>query len=220
MSIRSKFLHRPHVLLAALALCAGLGSATAATTDAQFQAAFQTFSAGQKGDSDAIDRAADQFGDLLKADPGHPVLMAYAGAATAMKAKTTLMPWKKIGYAEDGLAQIDKALALLQPEHDTAVLNHSPVSLQTRFTAASTFCGLPGFFNRGPRCAKLLAEVQASPLLAQATPGFQGAVLITAAKQAAKEFRNAEARADLTAVIERGLPQAEAARAQLKELPQ
>ncbi len=211
---------RCSAVFAALALSLAMSSTRAATTDAQFQSAFQTFQAAQKGDSDAVERAADQFHELLKAEPGHPMLMAYAGAATALKARSSLLPWKKMGYAEDGLAQIDKALALLQPAHDTALLNRSPVSLQTRFTAASSFLAMPGFFNRGARGAKLLSEVQASPVFAQATPGFQGAVLMSAAQQAAKDFRVAEARRDLNDVIQRGLPQAEAAKAQLAGLPQ
>jgi hypothetical protein len=209
-----------HRLLAALALSLSCTVASAATTDAQFQLAFQSFQAAQAGDSAAVDRAADQFHDLLKADPGQPMLMAYTGAATALKAKTSLLPWKKIAYAEDGLAMIDKSLALLQPVHDTTLLNRSPVSLQTRFTAASSLLAMPSFFNRGARGAKLLAEVQASPLLAQASPGFQGAVLMSAAKLAAKEFRTADARRDLGDVIARGLPQADAAKAQLQGLPQ
>lgn len=209
---------RRGLVLAALTL--SLASAFASTGDAPFQSAFKTFSAAQQGDSGAMSRAADEFEALLQADPGNPAVMAYAGAATALKARSTILPWKKIGYAEDGLARIDKALALLQPAHDTQLLNHSPVSLQARFTAANTFLNMPGMFNRSARGAKLLAEVQASPVFSQATPGFQGAVLMRAAQLAAKEFRTADARRDLTLVIERSLPQADAARAQLKELPQ
>jgi len=222
MATATTFSKQPRrgILLAALALCLSFGAATAATTDAQFQAAFQTFQAAQNGDSAALDVAADQFNALLKAEPGHPMLMVYAGAATSLKAKSTFMPWKKIGYAEDGLALIDKGLALLQPAHDTALLNRSPVSLQARFTAASTFLNLPAFFNRNARGVKLLADVHGSPLLSQATPGFQGAVLMRAGEQAAKEFRNADARRDFQAVIQRQLPQAEAAKAQLQGLPQ
>lgn len=220
MATCSQFSPRRSVLLAALALSLSFGAATAATTDAQFQAAFQTFQAAQNGDSAALDGSADQFNELLKAEPGHPMLMVYAGAATALKANSTFFPWKKIGYAEDGLAQIDKGLALLQPVHDTALLNGSPVSLQARFTAANTFLKLPGFFNRGARGVKLLAEVQASPLLSQATPRFQGAVLMLAGQQAAREFRHADARRDFSAVIQRDLPQADAAKAQLQGLAQ
>lgn len=206
-------------LAAAIALT--LSAATfAATPDAGFEAAFKTFAAAQKGDSTAIDKSAGEFEDLLKADPANPVLMAYTGAATAIKARGTMLPWKKIGYAEDGLAQIDKALSLLQPTHDSELFNHTPMSLQTRFTAASTFLGLPGMFNRGARGAKLLAEVEGSPVLDKATPGFQGAVLMFSAQYAIKQDRVADARKALTSVVERQLPQAEAARAQLQGLPQ
>lgn len=199
---------------------AAFSTAWASTTDAQFMPAFQTFVAAQKGDSGAVERAVEQFDALLKADPGHPLLMAYAGAATAMRAKSTLLPWKKISHAEDGLAQIDKALALLTPAHEAERVNHVPVSLQTRFVAASTFNSLPAFFNRGPRGAKLLAEVQASPLFAASPAGFQGAVLMASAQLAAGEHRAADARRDLTTVIDRNMPQADAARAQLQALPQ
>jgi hypothetical protein len=211
------------VLLAALsgaALQTFAAPFSSPVSDAQFQPVFQRFQAAQTGDKSSIEPAAEQFEELLKADPANPLLMAYTGAATALKARATMLPWKKIGHAEDGLAQIDKALALLAPEHDTALMQHSPVSLQVRFVAASTFSNLPGFFNRGARGAKLLAEVQASPLFASATPGFQGAVLMFAAQRAAKDDRVADARRSYAQVVERGLPQADAARAQLQGLPQ
>ena len=216
-------MNRKSFVLAALALSLSAAAFTtfaAAPTDAQFQAAFQTFSAAQKGDDADIDKSAGEFEALLQADPGNPVLMAYTGAATAIKARGTMLPWKKIGYAEDGLAQIDKALTLLQPAHDGELFNHTPMSLQTRFTAASTFLGLPGMFNRGARGAKLLAEVEGSPALDKASPGFQGAVLMFSAQVALKQDRVADARKALTSVVDRQLPQAEAARAQLQGLPQ
>jgi hypothetical protein len=199
-----------------------LGAATAvlaAAPEPAFQAAFQQFQAAARGgDGAAAERAAEQFGQLLKTDPGNPVLMAYAGAATSMKARDTMLPWKKMSYAEDGLAQIDKALAMLQPAHDAPLQNHTPASLETRFVAASTFLGVPGFFNRGTRGAALLAQVRSSALLPQAAPGFQGAVLMRSAEQALHDKRFDDARRDLQAVVERGLPQADAARVQLKEL--
>ena len=210
-----------HLRQAVLALgVAAVFGASAATTDAQFVPAFQQFQAAQTGDADALGGAAEQFNTLLKADPANPTLLAYAGAATALKSKTTVMPWKKMSYAEDGLAQIDKALALLQPVHDAELLNHVPLSLQTRFVAASTFLGLPPFFNRGPRGAKLLGDVQASPLFAQSPLGFQGAVLMRAAQLAAAEHRVDDARRNYTQVIDRAMPQADAAKAQREGLPQ
>ncbi|MDE2367657.1 MAG: hypothetical protein KGN16_01705 [Burkholderiales bacterium] len=173
---------------AALLLAAILiGSAAHAAPDAAFEPAFQQFNRAAGGDGAAIDAAAASFGALLAAEPTSPVLMAYAGAATAMKARTTWLPWKKMSYAEDGLAQIDKALALLTPADDAPRQHGVPGTLETRFIAANTFLAVPGFMNRGERGAKLLAQVTSSPLFASAPRGFRERVLQRAAKLAADQ---------------------------------
>jgi hypothetical protein len=92
----------------ALAAVVGGGSPSAmAATDAAFAGAFQQFSSASMGDTSSIDKAADSFDALSKAEPANPVLMAYAGATTAMKASTTMLPLKKMSYAEDGMALLD-----------------------------------------------------------------------------------------------------------------
>ena len=202
----------------ALFAALSLQSAFAAASEPQFQAAFEQMQLALKGDSSAVERAAEKFGALVQSDPADPVLLAYAGASTTMKATTTLLPWRKMGFAEDGLAQIDKALALLQPQHDQPLHHHTPASLETRFAAASTFLGLPDMFHRGPRGAQLLDEVLQSPLLPKAPLPFQGSVWMRAGLQAAKEKRVDDARRWFNEVVQRNAPQAEAARAKLKEL--
>lgn len=201
---------------AVLALVLATGQAA---PDAQFQPAFQLFNQASAGDKDAIDAAAEAFDRLLQAEPASPVLMAYGGASTAMKARTTLLPWKKIGFAEDGLAMLDKALALLTPAHDAIGQHGTPASLETRFVAASTFLAVPDFMHRGARGSALLAEVLASPLLAQAPLPFQASVWMRAGAQAAKESRTADARRFFEQVVQRDAPQAAQARAALQGLP-
>lgn len=203
------------VAVFALALLSAVGQVRAAP-EAAFESAFAQFNQASAGDSSAVDKAADAFNALLQAEPGSPVLMAYAGAATAMKARTTALPWKKIGHAEDGLALVDKALALLTPAHDAALQHGTPGSLETRFVAANTFLAMPGFMNRGPRGAKLLDEVLASPLFATAPLPFQGTVWMLAASQATKDKRTEDAQRYLNEVIGRNAPQADKARALLK----
>src|SRR3954451_14931056 len=100
-----------------LASCVATGIAIAAP-DAAFDSAFRHFIVASGGDKSAIEPAADAFDALLKAEPANPVLMAYAGAATALRATTTMLPWKKMGHAEDGLALLYKSLAMLTPAHD------------------------------------------------------------------------------------------------------
>jgi hypothetical protein len=206
-----------HSAATAIALLALTGSVWA-VPEAQFQPAFEQFILASKGEDGAIEKSADAFSALLKAEPGNPVLMAYAGASISMKATTTLLPWKKMNYAEDGMALLDKALAMLTPAHDAALQHGVPSALEVRFVAASTFLAVPGFMNRGARGTKLLNEVLSSPLLAAAPLGYRGNVWMKAASVAAADKRNDEARKYLNLVIQANAPQMEAARAQLAKL--
>lgn len=195
-----------------------LAASAQALPQAQFQPAFEQFLQAAKGGDSAIEKSADTFNALLKSEPGNPVLMAYAGASTAMKANTTWLPWKKMAYAEDGMALLDKALALLTPAHDAPLQHDTPAVLEVRFVAANTFLAVPGFMNRGARGAKLLMEVLSSPLLASSPLEFRANVWLAGATLAAKEKRMDDARKYLNQVIQANAPQIEAARAQLKAL--
>lgn len=184
----------------------------------QFQPAYDQFILATQGNEGAIGKAADSFVELLRKEPTNPVLMAYAGAATAMKATTTLLPWKKMGYADDGLAMLDKSLSLLNTTHNAALQHDVPAVLEVKFVAANTFLAVPGFMNRGARGAKLLADVTASALLTTAPLSFRGDVWMKAASVATKDKRFDEARKFLNGVINANAPQAQAARAQLGTL--
>jgi len=141
-----------------------------------------------------------------------------AGAATAMRAKTTWFPWKKMGFAEDGMALLDKALAMLTPAHNAPLQHDVPAALEVRFVAANTFLAVPGFMNRGPRGAKLLQAVVDSPVLAASPLSFRENVWMVAAKEAVKDKRSDDARKYLNAVIQANGTQQQAARAQLQAL--
>lgn len=189
-------------------------------SEADFLSATKDFDAAQAGDAAALQRAADAFEALLRAQPGNPVLLAYSGAATAMKASTTMLPWKKMGFAEDGLAQLDKALDLLTTAHDAPLYRHTPAVLETRLTAANTFLAVPGFMNRGERGAKLLQQVLDSPLLAASPLPFRGVVWMRAGRQAQRDQRTADARRWYGLVVAQNAPQGKDAQAALKDLPQ
>ena len=131
---------------AATALVAVIAFATLATPDAQaggaasYETAFTQFQAAVQGQSSAVEAAAAQWRELSAAQPTDPVLRAYAGASTAMLANTTLLPWRKMSHAEDGLAVIDKALAQLTPAHDAPAHRNVPASLETRFEIGRASC--------------------------------------------------------------------------------
>ena len=204
--------------LLALGAAAWLAGAVQATPDAQFDPAFAQFQQASKGSESAIEKSAEAFVALLKSEPTNPVLMAYAGASTSLKATTTMLPWKKMSYAEDGMAMLDKALALLTPAHDAVLQHNLPAALEVKFVASNTFLAVPGFMNRGARGAKLLGEVLASPLFATSPVAFRGDVWLFSAQQALKDKRKDDARKFLDEVIKAKAPQAEVARAQMKAL--
>ncbi|MGI9133222.1 MAG: hypothetical protein ACR2I0_04655 [Rhodoferax sp.] len=209
---------RLHQLLASACVALACNGSAWAISDAQFTPAFDIFMQATRGNDAAVDRAADAFAALLNQEPGNPVLLAYSGAATAMKAGASWLPWKKMAYAEDGMAQLDKALSLLGAAH-TAPLQHAiAATLEVRFVAASSFLAVPGFMNRGDRGAKLLGEVLASPLLAGTPLGFRGDVWMKAAELALKQKRSADARRYWGEVVQAQAPQAQAARAHLQGL--
>ncbi len=197
---------------------AAAAAPAAADAGAGFNAAFARFIAIKPGDEAAIDDAASQFNRLLAATPTDPVLRAYAGATTSMRATTTMLPWKKMGHAEDGLALIDKALAQLTPAHDAPSHQGVAASLQVKFVAANTFLALPAMFNRGDRGHKLLDEVLKSPLFEAAPAGFKAGVWLRAGQQAVTDQQPAQARQWYEKAAASGTPQAAVARSRLQAL--
>jgi len=194
------------------------GAVRAAGSGAGFEAAFATFQRAAAGDESAIEDAASQFATLADADPTDPLLLAYSGAASALRARASVLPWKKLSFADEGLARIDKALALIQPAHDTLRHRGTPASLETRFVAANTFLGMPAMFNRRARGAKLLADVLASPQFSTSPLPFRGTVWLRAGDAAAADDRPADARRWFEQVVASGAPQAAVAQTRLKEL--
>jgi hypothetical protein len=179
----------PHTFIArrgvlALAGTALAGTAAGAPTGEDFGSAFARFQLAAAGDTSAVDDAAARFSRLSDAAPQDPVLRAYAGATIALCATTAWLPWRKLAFAEDGLALIDQALAQLAPVHDAPAHRGVPASLETRFVAASTFLGLPAMFKRQERGARLLAELLSDPRLDAALLPFRATVWLRAARQA------------------------------------
>ncbi len=195
------------------------GPLQAAVPAADYDAAFHQFQqAADNANGKAIEAAAEQFGRLAASEPGDPVLLAYSGAATAMRATTTMLPWRKLAFADDGLARIDRALAMLDPQHDTLLHRQVPASLETRFVAANTFLRMPAMFNRHPRGVRLLDDVLQHPQFGAAPLPFRATVWMFAAEQAAKDRRPEHARQWLQRVVASGAPQAAHAQSRLQGL--
>lgn len=213
--------HRSFHRFLLLALTSALLASASAQTPPvpAVEAAILAFRTAPAADSGATTRSAETLQQLLAQHPGDPRLLAYAGAATARLSRTTLLPWKKMRHAEDGLAQLDKALALIRPEHEQAPAGGVPPALETRLVAANTFLAVPGMFNRGARGEKLLTELLNLPTLATTPAAFRSAVFFLAGEHARQTDRPAEARRHYERVIGLKELEADAARAALAGLP-
>ncbi|MFZ6873460.1 hypothetical protein ACO0LF_15500 [Undibacterium sp. Di27W] len=187
-----------------------------AFSEPEFKTAFQQFTQSGKGSEEA---AANAFNDLLKQDPSSPLIMAYAGASTGRLAVTTMFPWKKMSYAEDGMAMLEKALQLAAANENAQGHGSTPVILEVKYVAASTFLAVPAFMNRGPRGVKLLNEVLEHKQFDKAEAGFRGSVLMRAASLATEQKRPEDAKRYLNEVVKQNAPQTEAAKAMLKGIP-
>lgn len=202
-------------------LAAALMSACAVAqpvSDEAFQQAFNRFKQAVGGQTDAVDGAADAFAKLLAEQPGDPVLMAYAGASTSLRARTTVMPWKKLGYAEDGLAQIDKALTVAASLPNLPAHRGTAGVLELKFVAATSMLAVPPFLNRAQRGTKLLNEVLDNPAFPSAPPAFRAEVLLRAADLALENKQSPQARRYLNDAVALNTPQSEVAKTKLREV--
>ena len=192
-------------------------------TEASFIDAVKTFQAARNGKTDEVDHAVAAFDALARTEPRLPLYPAYLGSALVLKGRDAWMPWSKLKYAQQGLDQIDQALAALKPEHDRQLLRGVPVSIETRLVAASTFINMPdSIFHRAAAGKTLIAEVIRDPTFAASPPAFRATGYLTAAKAARQEEQLEEEIAQLKralGVTDSG-PAADQARARLKELGQ
>ncbi len=212
---QKRLLKSHHVVLVASLLLLSSSQAMA-FSDQQFQSAFKQFVQASKGGEED---AANAFKELLKQDPVSPLVMAYSGASTAKLAATTVFPWKKMSYAEEGLAMLEKSLQLANSNEHAQGHGSTPVMLEVKFVAASTFLAMPAFMNREARGIKLLNEVLGHQQFDQAELSFRGSALMRAAILANEQKRSEDAKRYLNAVVQLKTPQAEAAKAMLKGIP-
>lgn len=197
---------------------AGAAQGASRMADPEVAAALARFDQAGPANHAAIDDAADQLTRLAAARPADPVLRAYAGAAVSMRALTTMLPWRKMSHAEDGLALLDKALAQLGPADDAPRYRNVPAVLETRFIAAATFLNLPAMFNRQERGRRQLTEVLEHPLFDGAPAPFKAVVWLRAARLAEADQQPAQRKQWLQKVAASDAPQAAAARDLLKAL--
>lgn len=164
----------------------------------------------------ANQQAASTFNNLLKQEPGNPLLMSYAGAATAKSSLDKFAKGEKNTALEDGTAMVEQALRLAS--NSEAMHGSIPVALEVRFVAASTYLAVPKFMNRHEKGGQLLKDVIDAQQFAQTDVGFRGAVWLRAATLAAEKNRADEAKKYLNEILKNNAPQAQKAAQLLQTL--
>jgi hypothetical protein len=152
-------------------------AAQAPDVDAKFSQAAQKFEEARAGSAAAVAPAQAAFKELLASEPSNPLYMAYYGSTFAMQARDGGAPWQKIHLVHQAIDNIDRALTLLGPQHDTQTVRGIPISLETRLVAIATYVPLPSLFNRMDVARQQLSIVLASPLFAAASTELRGRFL-------------------------------------------
>ncbi|MBC3916919.1 hypothetical protein H8L32_05470 [Undibacterium sp. CY18W] len=164
----------------------------------------------------ASQHAASSFNNLLKQEPGNPLLMSYAGAATAKSSLEKIAKGEKTTALEDGTAMVEQALQLAG--NSQAMHGSVPVALEVRFVAASTFLAVPRIMNRKQQGEQLLNEVLGAQQFSQTDLNFRGAVWLRAATLAMEQQRADDARKFLTEIVKNNAPQSRSATELLQKL--
>lgn len=190
--------------------------------DAAFVNAAQMFQRALNGEKSEVATAISAFQALVAADQKNPLYEAYLGSASSLRGRDAWMPWNKMSYTEDGLDHIDRALAMLKPEHDKQLTRGSPVGIETRLVAANAFLKVPdAFFHRAAAGRRLIADILKNPAFAGSPATLRASVYLLAAdavkgSQVGEEISHLKQALALAGTGK----QAEQARARLKELGQ
>jgi hypothetical protein len=175
---------------------------------------------GRAGDAAAGARASELFQKLSESNPENPLYLAYWGSSWTLRGRNAWAPWNKMKLTEGGLDKIDRALAMLSPAHDQAMMRGVPVSVETRLVAASTFLALPSLFHRFEDGKAVVAAALVSPAFERSPAPVRAQLKNQASLVARKEKRDADEAESLRSVLalQADGPVAEQARVRLREL--
>lgn len=166
------------ILIAAVTLL-GVAHSPQSSAGTPFEDAKAVFDAVRAGKAEPRD-AVSKFDALLQRDAANPLFAAYRAAAVVMQARDAWLPWNKLKYLDDGLADTDRALAMIKPQHEQADASGLSVSALVRLVSANTFIAVPSFSNRRADGQRLVREIIANPGFSRAPAPFRISVLALA----------------------------------------
>ncbi len=159
-----------------------------AMTEAEFQTALTAFmAAANETSDDSIEQAEQQLSQIQSTGPAQALSQVFLGSLEAMKATTVFFPWNKMKHVEQGSEMMEEALDLIDESHKNTLLGDTPISLRMKLTVAYTYYRFPRFLNRYQDAKDLVADILASPLLAQASPDYRASFYRLAANIAGED---------------------------------
>lgn len=136
--LKNCFIFAPVILLAALPLWGGPPPNPGTLTDADqklFEKALDFHQQGVNGDRNATIQAYALFAEMAKRHPENPVILAFFGSASTLRARDAIF-FRKMDYLRQGLENLDRAVAL------------APDDCHVRAVRAINNYQLPSFIGR------------------------------------------------------------------------
>ncbi len=129
----------------------------------------------------------DRLQKMLKQDPDNPLLLVYFGSTETVMGKHAWMPWSKLGYVNDGIGHIDRALRLADQLEASDESAAPMVVDEVRLVAANTYVSLPEMFNTFDSGKTLLEKLLRTQPQRAWPETFLASLYSTAAKAAQRE---------------------------------
>ncbi|WP_444944640.1 hypothetical protein ACJJIK_07555 [Microbulbifer sp. ZKSA006] len=170
-------------LIGALVVNLGVSLSSFAAVDAEMESLYQK---AVRSGGDAVEASYEAFKLAQAEAPADPIALFYLGASETLMAKEAWLPWKKVGYAENGIARMDKALSMLEEmENPGRSSQGMPQDLLLKGIAAKTFTSVPKFFNAFDRGMELYRELMSDSRMGH-MPANATRWIYCAAQQAAE----------------------------------
>jgi hypothetical protein len=138
---------------------------------------------GGLSNADSNEAIHDRLQRLLEQEPDNPLLLVYYGSTETMLGKYAWMPWNKLGYVNDGVGHIERALRLAEQQNGSS-LN------EVQLVAASTYIALPEMFHTFDSGEKLLTRLLELEAGSNWSNDFRYSLFSAAAKAALRSGDN------------------------------
>lgn len=168
--------------IATLAAAAVLAATSAPSTSAAPAAAGTEWTAvhsaytqaRDRGETGAIDQALELADAYVKAHPADGRALTYRGSLAAMRARASLLPWRKLSYLHEGIQQMDDGVERVVRDGKLA---GGDVEIDVRMVRGITSARIPRAFGRGGTAVADFRAITSLPRFDQLQPEHRASAL-------------------------------------------